>query len=132
MYKDWNEFKAAWTTALRSGAYEQDEGRLCTEKGFCCLGVAFDLLVKAQPEKYVWRAAEGNRFRYAQDATDSTHYDSAILTSVGHSSLPEWLIGPLTVPIAATEYRKPERTLIDRNDAGWTFAQIADYIDKAM
>ena len=133
MYSDWNEFKAAWTTALRSGQYEQDAGRLCTNKGFCCLGVAFDLLTKAQPEKYVWRdAGFGGRFKYAQDGSDSLHYDSAVLTSMGHSSLPDWLVEKLTIPTKESGLRKPERALIDRNDAGWTFAQIADYIDEAL
>lgn len=133
MYKDWKEFKAAWTTALRSGQYEQCAGRLHVDNGFCCLGVAFDLLVKAQPEKYVWRPADdGGRFKYAQDATYSMNFDSAILTSVGHSSLPDWLVTSLTVPTPGTDHRKPERGLIDRNDAGWTFAQIADFIDEAL
>lgn len=38
-------FKAKWVEALRSGAYTQTKGRLRSpENGFCCLGVACDLI----------------------------------------------------------------------------------------
>ena len=40
------EFVARWVAALRSGEYAQTTGRLRDDAGYCCLGVAFDLLAK--------------------------------------------------------------------------------------
>lgn len=43
-----HEFKSKWVGALRSGKYKQRMGLLrggpCMEDGFCCLGVALDLI----------------------------------------------------------------------------------------
>lgn len=33
-----------WTTALRSGEYEQWQGSLRSDHAFCCLGVACDVV----------------------------------------------------------------------------------------
>lgn len=46
------EFKAKWLVALRSGDYPQGRNHLRSEQGFCCLGVAADLLIKENSEKY--------------------------------------------------------------------------------
>lgn len=40
------EVKAKWLAALRSGEYEQTEGRLHDKVGYCCLGVLCDLYTK--------------------------------------------------------------------------------------
>lgn len=48
----WAEFKPKFLAALRSGEYSQDKGRLRTVNGFCCLGVACDVLLKEEPEKF--------------------------------------------------------------------------------
>lgn len=37
-----------WIVALRSGGYKQARGRLQNQRGFCCLGVACEVLI---PEK---------------------------------------------------------------------------------
>ena len=37
-----------WIAALRSGEYQQTEGKLCGAGGFCCLGVLCDLYEKEQ------------------------------------------------------------------------------------
>ena len=41
-----------WITALRSGTYQQGRRALRTASGFCCLGVACDLLDRGE-----WRSA---------------------------------------------------------------------------
>lgn len=41
------EIKALWLAALRSGEYQQAEGMLRSDVGFCCLGVLCDLHAKA-------------------------------------------------------------------------------------
>jgi hypothetical protein len=46
--KDMKEFKT-WMQALRSGKYDQVQGRLQVGSGFCCLGVACEVLI---PDHY--------------------------------------------------------------------------------
>jgi hypothetical protein len=38
------EHTQKWLDALRSGEYKQITGRMCTEKGYCCLGVAAQII----------------------------------------------------------------------------------------
>lgn len=38
------DFKKKWVEALRSGKYPQARGHLRTDSGYCCLGVALDLI----------------------------------------------------------------------------------------
>ena len=40
------DIKAKWVAALRSGQYEQAEGVLRNDEGYCCLGVLCDLYAK--------------------------------------------------------------------------------------
>ena len=47
---DKEQFKK-WIVALRSGKYNQIKGRLNDSRGFCCLGVACDILIP-ENEKY--------------------------------------------------------------------------------
>ena len=47
------ELKKIWVKALRSGEYKQTKKRLCDRNGYCCLGVAYDVLCDGdwlQPE----------------------------------------------------------------------------------
>jgi hypothetical protein len=44
------EFKAKWLEALRSGKYAQTYGALQDSAGFCCLGVACDMVA---PDKWI-------------------------------------------------------------------------------
>ena len=38
--------KEKWVAALRSGEYKQSKKQLCSDNGFCCLGVLCDLYLK--------------------------------------------------------------------------------------
>lgn len=40
------EIAQKWANALRSGKYSQDTGALQTPSGFCCLGVACDVMIR--------------------------------------------------------------------------------------
>lgn len=44
--------KAQWLQALRSGEYEQEQGRLKSSTGFCCLGVLCDIAAKSGVGKW--------------------------------------------------------------------------------
>jgi hypothetical protein len=43
--------KNLWVEALNSGEYDQVEGNLKTEVGYCCLGVLCDIYAKTQKKK---------------------------------------------------------------------------------
>ena len=132
-----------WTTALRSGTYEQGTKVLCRiadgtgkpldKPQWCCLGVLCDILnVSKQPtmsgDRSIVFAADGF-------ATDSC-LPPAVFEQAGFNSpansedgeeveLPE----PMPKKIANTAHSVVHQ-LTGMNDYGYTFEEIADYIDK--
>lgn len=53
------EARKLWIEALRSGKYSQTNGRLHNDKGWCCLGVACDILTTELNIKREWVTKEG-------------------------------------------------------------------------
>jgi hypothetical protein len=114
------ENQRAWVQALRSGEYKQTKGVLAKldeetrePLGFCCLGVACDLAVKAGLSITVNEDGFVRRF------------DGSI------GSLPpsvqQWLGVTDQSP-----YWNPDDggSLAEQNDDGATFAEIADFIEQ--
>jgi len=99
------KLKAKWVKALRSGNYPQTTNALRDEHGYCCLGVLCDV------SDYGGWVLEGG---YMVDGT----YMEAELGAAGRH-----IFG---VP------DKVETMLIQMNDGGKTFKQIADYIEKNL
>lgn len=98
-----------WVKALRSGEYKQATGGLRSEAGgFCCLGVLCDVVDPSQWEP------DGLWFRYR-----------------GNRGSPPKEV-PSLLPFSWSLDRGVEiAELISRNDDwGWTFDQIADYIES--
>ena len=99
-------FFPIWAEALRSGKYKQGHGGLRSEGNrFCCLGVACDL-----GSKNAW------------DWDDPTG-----LGAYG---------GEVGVPDAETQqlmglYFDEDGCLAEANDDGFTFEEIADYLEQA-
>lgn len=109
------EWKAKWVAALRSGQYAQAQQRLRTPEGYCCLGVVCDI-VKDEVEGE-WREQPGHfNFR----SKESTFVDE---NSV---NLPNAVAGLIDLPVGE------ESNLIQMNDGGSTFAEIADYIESHL
>ena len=108
-------WKAKWLTALRSGDYTQTTGNLRTEQGHCCLGVLCDIV---DPTR--WVDAPGNRYRYQYKA--STEYDLLV-----NEFLPEDIGDLVKMPLHGQQ-----SALANMNDAGCTFAYIADYIENNL
>jgi hypothetical protein len=103
-----------WVAALRSGEYQQGVGRLRrADNTFCCLGVAYDLLVR-----------EGKAPPWYYDSTKATYF------------IPDWTNFDLPVPydtlfgIAGSAISQDN--LISLNDGGTPFAEIADYIERGV
>lgn len=92
-----------WVDALRSDDYKQATGKLKSNNGYCCIGVACDLINK---DKWI---IEGSYFSYD-----------------GH-------IGYMPPKVANLYKIKEKATskLVELNDGKkYTFKQIADYIVK--
>lgn len=60
------EIKQRWVSALRSGKYQQGQGQLRDNNGYCCLGVLCDLWVREGHGRWdlikdMWWVTNGSR-----------------------------------------------------------------------
>lgn len=105
-------FKKLWIDALRSGKYSQTQGRLRIEDSYCCLGVICDLLV---PDEW--------EFAHINEETGLTHYTTR---GNAHDVLPGSLADILGIDWDT------QNKLVDINDSGKSFLEIADWIEKNL
>lgn len=123
--------KALWLAALRSGDYEQGHGALKTVDGkYCCLGVLCDLAVEAGviPAPRTTLGSEDNDgnmrqlylFGDGDEAGQLAYLPSSVTAWAGVNCCGErnW----------STESKYPQ-SLACLNDAGNSFAEIADIIE---
>ena len=123
------EFKARWVAALRSGEYEQSQGQLVADFGdgqkvFCCLGVACELAVEDGLAK---RSITGDGYHEGYVDSEGWISNGAIpaTLAIQLGLTPSGKL-PQTVKAGSTNHYE----LASLNDTGgWTFAQIADYIE---
>ena len=102
-----SEFKEKWVAALRSGDYEQGARALRSQKKhFCCLGVACDLI-----DSTAWESLPGDRLHYWKG---------------WRAALPERTAQAIDLDENA------QGTLIELNDTGSSFTEIADWIEKNL
>lgn len=121
-----HEFKYLWIAALRSGKYKQAQGRLKTDVGFCCLGVACDMV-----DPQTWRNIEGYDEETGQEFT---HKDSWC-TASGNDELPDNQDLPDEVFMVLAADRGDFRVmdkLAAMNDAGKTFTELAQWIEENL
>lgn len=136
------DVKRKWLDALRGGEYKQTTGRLLSvstsgEKSYCCLGVLCDIAV--QEGVTDWGSSSfGAQSIVAMSAKGETFLESAGLPP----SLQEWSgvygdCASFDRPVEGIVEGEdgPEAqffgNLVGLNDeAGWTFAQIADLIEE--
>lgn len=124
MYRSMKSFKKAWVKALRSGEYTQGSNMLCligTMKddpdSFCCLGVAADLLI-LNGHDLEWEKNPNYPVSMRLNTSAGTH---PCKLSPIKAALPVWLMDWL---------RPRERRLIEMNDGGMSFKDIADWLEK--
>lgn len=102
------EFKKQWLEALRSGKYRQGRMVLRNKHDFyCCLGVLCDII---DPEG--WKPISVNGGVYSFDGD--------------HKYLREFVMEETGLDV------KEEHNLINMNDQGYSFEQIANYIEKKL
>lgn len=103
------QLKAKWVEALRSGDYQQGRAQLRNHDAFCCLGVLCDLVDSS-------RWVEVNRSHYRYRGLDY----SAL-------SFP-----PSDVSSRVGLRRKHLDAVVEMNDEGKSFAEIAAYIEANL
>ena len=125
------EVKAEWLTALRSGEFEQGTGQLCSAEGkYCCLGVLSELAARrGVTEAYVNLTADRKEYGSTLDwlltppeAMVWAGLDDANPCMPGHALSEEQLA---RIGFLADE----DYSVAELNDAGLTFAEIADLIE---
>ena len=127
-----NENARKWVAALRSGNYEQTTHRLRGKKGFCCLGIACDLYMKATG-KGEWKK-KSQRFGsgslepyYGFEIHDGEHMVNA------DTILPQVVMDWIGIHGAMGGYVKSDGTAASLdydNDLGMDFSEIADIIES--
>lgn len=110
------KLKREWVKALRSGEYEQGTSALCRKGKFCCLGVAYDVLVDGEWER----------------SSASAYADTWGVPS-GSGTHNAWLPGDVARDIGlydgVSDY---QGVLMAMNDRGDSFAEIADWIEANL
>lgn len=119
------EIKKDWVAALRSGQYKQGQNRLHADDRFCCLGVLCDIT----------RPITGGMWlelpQYRNTNSPQLVFDFIIpLPSGGQDRSTNFL--PTIVMRSCQLDGISEKQLIQMNDDGWTFAEIADWIEANL
>lgn len=109
------EFKAKWLKALRSREYKQAVGRLRTDSGYCCLGVACDI-----SNLGMWLKGEGEFIYITLSNNNGLHLPPEVQKAMGIKN---------GIPFIDFQDTAGRVFLSDLNDDGFTFEQIADIIE---
>lgn len=139
-----NPTQQKWVDALRSGDYAQTKSvleRPGPAGGFCCLGVGCKLFLSDTRLDPSGMDLEGTDLEDQLDDTDEVHYGPEDDRS--YESAPTVLVEKLglrgnlgTIRGWPEGLECPQRahggdciSLADLNDVGWSFKQIADFIE---
>ncbi len=109
-----------WIAALRSGEYAQATGYLRTPDGFCCLGVACDLI---DPSR--WGAREIVKVPMSKKQAEFFCYGIEL------SGLPADIQSAYCMR-SGNGWLAQAEALTAMNDSGKTFAEIADVIEREL
>jgi hypothetical protein len=121
------EFKARWVEALRSGDYKQTQQTLYDGTGYCCLGVACDLLVKDGVIKTDYYTCENENCCDEWYFGDESEYSSKLLPEKAIEVMEIGMDNPIV------DFDGFEHHLAELNDKlGLTFSEIADLIEDQL
>lgn len=135
----------AWLDALRSGDYGQTQEQLADDKGnYCCLGVLCELAGVSSD----LIASESSIVQYAFPVPEDVQQALFLSdTSYVESCLPDFVLNTILEDLElsqevggmeggpeGTEYsdKLVNRLMTLNDEGGWTFEQIADYIEKVV
>lgn len=122
------DIKVRWVEALRSGQYEQTEGLLANDNGFCCLGVLCEIAVQdgvvVKEVKDQWEG-DPNDNHVVTYGVGTEYAMDAVLPSMVY----EW--AELESSNPAIMYQDVRHPISDLNDDyKLTFSEIADVIER--
>jgi len=113
-----------WIVALRGGEWQQCRGSLYNGTGYCCLGVAL--------------SEAGGEFTPNERRLYSCQSDIGVLdaTIPALGEVGEWLSQDRFLPNSGWEggsgnIPTQQYVLTEMNDEGWTFEEIASYIEAS-
>lgn len=101
-----------WLEELRSGKHKQCTEDLRFRDSYCCLGVAAEFVLGIKPQ----RAAPSNHWTFNGNSGCLAEGDWEQMGLVGDEG-------------NFAEYRDDGGSLASLNDKGWTFTEIADFIE---
>lgn len=131
------ELKARWLEALRSGEYKQSDSRLrnpTADGGFayCCLGVLCNLI---DPDG--WGVKYTSSWWHDRDpcSGETRGRDRSVLPSSLARRIfeyPEGIRTPSLTAVRIESYDDGREHIAGLNDAGMTFADLADLIEEYL
>lgn len=107
------QHRAELVAALRSGKYRQIESALSRNGGFCCLGVACDLIPDGR-----WEGEGYATFHDPEERKANLTLTPYVMAYYGFRGDNGGYYGGYS------------HSLSNHNDRGWTFDQIADLIES--
>ena len=137
------EIKQKWVNALRSGKYEQGEGKLYSGQGYCCLGVLCDLYSKENNLKWEFRGDDVIKTEDEIVSSQLLNHDYFYFDDESEflpESVKEWAELSVKNPQVRVEFEDVEfeneedaRFYFDEisnlNDSGYSFTQLAEIIE---
>lgn len=111
------ELRERWVKALRSGEYKQATGALTqmvgpSELGYCCLGVATDLVFQECDNPFT-------KLELEQSLNESSYLPDRVMQ----------LLGMVTHDGSRIDASSDQDNLAEENDGGASFDQIADMLE---
>lgn len=122
---------ADWVKALRSGNYEQGQEYLCRDGKFCCLGVLCEIQGFQKDVVPCPEYPDNIYYVFELDSYATVQQQSVIPTAIQPTILEDLNLRQ-TVEDEDGVRRTLHIHLICMNDAGKSFDEIADYIEKVQ
>lgn len=130
------QVKEMWVNALRSGDYNQTQGKLRTPGGFCCLGVLTDLYLKEKNYEWIPQSNDPENIS-PEDYYTFEQTDDFLPTSVQkwaglNTSCPEVMVENPYYDEDDLFDKLDSTELSELNDNGSSFIEIADLIESQL
>jgi len=120
------QVKEKWVSALRSGEYQQGAFCLRSDQGFCCLGVLCDIYLKEHNQEWI-SSSDGHYYLLSEDE-NYFGPESEILTQ----EVAEWAELNDKSPLVKIGVDAIQERLTVLNDQGYSFSEIADFIQNSL
>ncbi len=123
-----SQVKEKWIAALRSGEYQQGDGKLRNRDGYCCLGVLCDLYSKEKNTKWEFRGDDET----IHLPMDYWYFDGE--SEFLPKSVMEWAEIEADCPEVAVEDEDAGESIYDSianlNDSGYSFSALSNIIEE--